>query len=137
MKKIFLSLLLASVATFVVADIQEPPASLDGPMRKLSRAVANLVYGVSEIPSTWSRTLDTDGVKAAGSYGLLKGTQRTVSRVGYGLYELFTFPVPTYKNGYGEPYHKKQWMYPTLGYGEFPPQLGFSSEADYCRVQSN
>ncbi len=135
MKKAVCTLLIAGIASLAIADIQEPPSAKYGPVRKLSRAFANLVYGISELPSTWYRTNDLEGRKAGGSYGVIKGTQRTISRVGYGLYELFTFPAPTYKQGYRPPYFKKADKYPWLGYQEFPPQLGFITEADYTRTQ--
>jgi putative exosortase-associated protein (TIGR04073 family) len=135
MKKAVCTLLLAGVATLAVADIQSPPAAKHGMIRKLSRAFANLAYGVSEIPANWVRVGDTEGRKAAGSYGVAKGVEKTVVRVGYGLYELITFPAPTYKQGYRPPYYKKMDKYPFLGYEEFPPQLGFITEAEYCRTQ--
>ena len=92
MKKAVISLIFASMATIAVADIQAPPASKDGPFRKLSRSIANLVYGVTEIPSNYVRTLKREGSSAALSYGVVKGVEKTVVRVGYGLYELFHFP---------------------------------------------
>ncbi len=135
MKKIALTILCASLATAVVADIQSPPASKNGPIRKLSRAVANLVYGTTEIPSMYILARESEGYSASASYGALKGVEKSVVRVGYGLYELFTFPAPTYKQGYKAPYYKKDYMHPVTGYGEFPPQLGFIGEADYSRSQ--
>ena len=124
------------MATVAVADIQAPPASKDGPLRKFSRSIANLVYGISEIPSNYVRFNDNEGTTAAGSYGLALGIQKTVARVGYGMYELFTFHSPTYKGGYKAPYYKKDTMFPLTGYEEFPPQLGYISEATYNRSQS-
>jgi len=136
MKKLLLVLLAGSVATAAIADIQSPPGDRQSPFRKLSRAIANLVYGVSEIPSTWRQTLDTEGRNAAFAYGGVRGIEKSVVRVGYGLYELVTFPAPTYKGGYGEPYHRKSFKAPVLGYSEFPPQLGYIAEADYNRTQT-
>lgn len=137
MKKLVFCLVLFGTAAAGVADIQAPPASLNGPIRKLSRAIANIVYGTTEIPSMWSQTLDREGSSVASTYGLAKGTQKSVARLGYGLYELFTFPVPTYKQGYKAPYFKKNDKYPLIGYTEFPPQVGFIAEADYNRTQKN
>ncbi|CAN5486679.1 hypothetical protein BH23VER1_BH23VER1_26710 [soil metagenome] len=136
MKKTVLTLLCVSVATAVIADIQSPPADRNGPIRKLSRAVANLVYGTAEIPSMWTHVRETEGFAAAGTFGIGAGAQKSVIRVGYGLYELFTFPAPTYKQGYKAPYYKKGDIHPAYGYSEFPPQLGFIGEADYGRTQS-
>ncbi len=138
MKKTILTLLFAGMASVGIADIQAPPSSVHGPIRKFSRAIANIVYGTTEIPTTWSRVEDTEGSSVSATYGLLKGTQKSVARLGYGLYELFTFPFPTYKEGYKAPYSKKKTIYPTVaGYTEFPPQLGFATQRDYNRTQIN
>ncbi len=137
MKKAVISLLFAGMATVAIADIQAPPASQDGVFRKLSRSLSNLVYGFSELPVNYVRVLEREGSTAAASYGIVKGVEKSVVRVGYGLYELFTFPAPTYKGGYRAPYYKKDTAHPIVGYEEFPPQLGYVSEAEYNRSQSH
>ena len=62
-------------------------------------------------------------------------SERTVVRLGYGLYELVTFPFPSYKGTYKPPYYKKDYINPVYGYSEFPPQVGFASESGYSRTQ--
>ncbi|MDG2123324.1 MAG: exosortase system-associated protein, TIGR04073 family [Verrucomicrobiales bacterium] len=136
MKKVVLTLLVASLGTWAVADIQSPPGASNGAIKKLGRAVSNLIYGATEIPATWSRTLDSEGSNSAATYGVLKGVEKTVVRVGYGLYELVTFPAPTYKQGYKTPYYKKADISPQLGYGDYPPQLGMISNSKYTRDQT-
>lgn len=119
-----------------LADIQSPPGARWNWSRKLSRAVANLAYGVTEIPITWMKVDRTDGNNAAFSSMAIDGTKRSVVRIGYGLFELVTFPFPAYKGGYRPPYYKHEKFDPWRGYEEFPPQLGITSQARYCRDQS-
>ena len=136
MKKVVLTLLVASLGTWAVADIQCPPGASNGAIKKLGRAVANLIYGATEIPTNWSRTLETEGAHSAATYGIFKGVEKSVVRVGYGLYELVTFPAPTYKQGYKAPYYEKSCICHTLGYQDYPPQIGMISQANYTREQS-
>ncbi len=119
-----------------MADIQSPPGARWNWSRKLSRAVANIIYGVTEIPITAMKVDRTDGSSAAFTSMGVDGTKRTVVRFGYGLYELVTFPFPSYKGGYRPPYYKHDKFDPWRGYQEFPPQLGISTQANYCRGQS-
>ncbi len=139
MKKIVLILLaigiVATPATLSFGDIQSPPAGKNTRIRKLSRAIANLAYGISEIPFTWARTNTYEGVSAAGTYGFVEGTKRSIVRLGFGAYEFVTFPFPTYKGGY-KPVGKKIWWDLNHGYAEFPPELGFQSHLSYVRGQS-
>jgi hypothetical protein len=51
------------------------------------------------------------------------------------MYDVVTFPFPTYKGGYKAPYFVKQDKNVDRGYSEFPPELGFSGAADYTRLQ--
>lgn len=136
MKKVVLTLLVASLGTWAVADIQCPPGASNGAIKKLGRAVANLLYGATEVQANWSQTLASEGANSAATYGILKGVEKSVVRVGYGLYELVTFPAPTYKQGYKAPYYEKACICPHLGYQDYPPQIGMISQADYTRSQS-
>ncbi|MCB1096022.1 MAG: exosortase system-associated protein, TIGR04073 family [Verrucomicrobiales bacterium] len=121
-----------SVIGSVTADIQDPPAGRYGKVRKLSRAVSNVIYGITEVPNQWTRVNNAEGGTAAASYGTVNGAVRTVRRLGYGIYELFTFPFPTYKSGYRVPY-TSNYINPETGINEFPPELGFMSDAEYGR----
>lgn len=134
MKTTLLIGLLSMAATLVAhADIQAPPASDQGPTRKLGRSIANLAYSASEIPFQWSAVNDAEGNAAAFSYGLVRGTGRTLARIGYGLYELALFPFPMQKGTYYPPYRSDiPWI--NSGYSEFPPELGFETRYDYGRI---
>jgi putative exosortase-associated protein (TIGR04073 family) len=125
-----------SLGSLAFGDIQSSPASHWDWSRKLSRALANIAYGVSEYPITWQKVERSDGVNAAATSMIVQGTHRSVVRLGYGLFELITFPLPAYKHGYRPPYHVKDRFDPWFGYEEFPPQVGFTSQARYSRTQS-
>jgi putative exosortase-associated protein (TIGR04073 family) len=135
MKKLLLILLTVGIATVSMADFQAPPGSKYTRVRKLSRAVANLVYGVNELPNQWVRSTMAGGNSEAASYGTLFATHKILTRVGYGLYELVTFPFPTYKGGYRQPYWVKEAINPYRGYQEFAPEVGFTSGLVHTRDQ--
>jgi putative exosortase-associated protein (TIGR04073 family) len=137
MKKLLILLLTAGIAGLGMADIQAPPQQKYGPVRKLSRAVANIVYGVTEIPVQWARSEQEGGSSEAFAYGTIFGGGKTVARLGYGIYELITFPFRTYKGTYRPPYHPdvREATHPSTGYLEFPPEVGFISGVQHCRTQ--
>lgn len=120
--------LFTSATVSLKADIQDPPGGSQNIVRKLGRAVSNIIYGAWELPDTVINTYARDGRKAGASYGIINGTSRSAMRVGYGLVELVTFPFPAYKGSYKQPYRDAR-IYPYCGYGEFPPQLGISSDS--------
>jgi putative exosortase-associated protein (TIGR04073 family) len=124
------------VSTPAFADIQASPGSKWDWSRKLSRSLANIAYGWAEYPIQWQKVDKEDGNNAAFTSGIVQGTHRTAVRLGYGIYEFATFPFPTYKGGYRPPYRVKERFNPWYGYQEFPPQVGFTSQAGYSRTQS-
>ena len=138
MKKRFsISLLLALVVSSVaMADIQSSLASKWNWSRKLTRAIANIAYGPGEIISTMVRSNRNDGNVAASIEGPIEGGKRGVVRIGYGIYELVTFPVHAYKGTYRPPFYKKASTDPWFGYDEFPPQIGVQSQGTYSRYQN-
>lgn len=142
MKRILLSLVLALGVTGVVqADIQSPPGAQYTATRKLGRAISNIIYSPIEIPSQITLKGQQYGDHAALSWGLVEGTWRMLSRMGYGMYELVTFWAPTYKCTYKPPYQGNCGQSgliefnPEGGLSEFPPELGFQSYYDYSRDQ--
>ena len=144
MKHILLSLFLAVGITGAVnADIQAPPGSQYTPTRKLGRAISNLLYSPIEIPSQVTEKTAQYGDYAGYSWGLVDGTWRMISRMGYGVYELVTFWAPTYKCTYKPPYQGNCGTSglieynPEGGLSEFPPELGFQSYYNYTRLQNN
>lgn len=129
----FGAIILGSIA---YGDIQSSPGAQWNWSRKLSRSLANLAYGSAEYPITWQKVNNSDGANAAFAQGAVDGTARTVIRVGYGLFEFVTFPFPAYKAGYRPPYQTHERFDTWHGYMEFPPQVGFTSQAGYTRTQS-
>lgn len=126
--------LLAAVAITATAfaDIQQPPASDYGPTRKLGRGLGNILWGSSEILDSMAAVNFDEGNSAAFSYGIVRGIGRTFARLGYGIYEVVTFPAPTVRGSYRPPYRSDiPWI--NSGYAEFPPELGFETRYNYVR----
>ena len=131
-KPLLLIALIVAFTTAGIADIHTPPQSRYTRTAKLWRGISNLLYGSTEIPERWSRSVRTKGSTAAASDGLLDGGYRTILRLGYGVYEIITWWSPTHSNSYRPPYVSDH--YDTFdGFSEYPPQLGFIGEADYSR----
>lgn len=126
--------LLAAVAMTATAfaDIQQPPASDYGPTRKLGRGLGNILWGSSELLDSMAAVNFDEGNSAAFSYGIVRGLGRTFARLGYGVYEVATFPCPTVRGSYRPPYRSNiPWI--NSGYTEFPPELGFETRYNYVR----
>jgi len=132
MKSLLPVLALVAGASLALADIQQPPASEWGPTRKLGRGLGNIAYGITELPTSMMSVNYFEGNSAAFSYGIVRGIGRTFARLGYGLYDTFLFPFPTYKGTYAPPYRSNvQWIW--SGYSEFPPELLFETRYPYVR----
>ena len=130
----FATCLLVTSSSF--ADIQSPPGGKQNRIRKLSRAVANIVYGINEIPATWARTTKNEGSLHGASFGIIKGSWRSVIRAGYGVYEFATFPFATYKGSFRPDYAGKSiWWDLNHGYSELAPELGFQGKFGTGRTQ--
>ena len=141
MKKLaVLATAFAALSGLASADIQAPPQSQYTSVRKLSRGLSNILYGVIEIPEQMVRKGDTLGRKAEWSYGAIDGTNRALKRLGYGFYEVFTFTCPTYRGTFKPPYQRcgednRIEMNVADGLSEFPPELGFESGFAHSRTQ--
>jgi putative exosortase-associated protein (TIGR04073 family) len=119
----------------VSADIQDPPLNDHGPSRKLARGIANIAFGVSEIPFELILSNESDGNSTSMTYGAVRGVGRFLSRLGFGVYEVMTFPVPT-QNGTYFPAYKSNIPWVNGGFEEFPPELGFETRYNYNREYS-
>jgi len=132
MKAAVLLLTAIAVATTAFADIQQPPASDFGPTRKLGRGLSNIAFNITEVIDSMTSVNFDEGNAAAWSYGLVRGVGRSFARLGYGVYEVATFPFPTVRGSYRPPYRSDiPWI--NSGYQEFPPELGFDTRYDYVR----
>lgn len=133
MKKLLLALSAAALVAPAMADIQDPPLNDYGPTRKLGRGLSNILYGSTEFPYSIAILNDREGNAAAASYGIVKGVGRTLFRLGSGIYEVCTFPFPTYRGGFKPPYRANiPWIHG--GYTEFPPELGWQTRKPYCEI---
>ena len=130
MKRLLLALAVAAIASPAMADIQDPPMHDHGPARKLGRGWANFLYGSAEVWSTVQRTNELEGNTAAATYGIVKGFGRMFARMGTGVYEIFTYPFPTYKRSY-RPSLRPVVPWVNGGFEEFPPEFGFQSKKRY------
>ncbi len=132
MKTLLCSLLLSiSMIGALHADIQAPPASEQGPTRKLGRGFSNLLFAITD----WQNTIGTINQEDGNSqipYAFIKGGGRFFARTGVGLFEILTFPFPTNKGKYA-PILRDEVPWINGGYSEFPPELGFESRYHYVR----
>ncbi len=132
MKPLFCSLLLTLCAAVTLhADIQAPPASNQGPTRKLGRGFSNLLLAVTDWQVTIAETNDAEGNQSI-PYGFVKGAGRFFARTGTGLFDVLTFPFPLNKEKY-TPVLQDNVRWINGGYSEFPPELGWESRYDYGR----
>ena len=140
MKKSFLFAIAACVlftSTAVYADIQSPPGGVHNRVRKLSRSVGNILFGINEIPYQWRRAVEEEGSVYGATYGIINGSYRTLVRAGYGVYEFATFPVRTYKGSFKPGYRGKSiWWDLNHGYHELAPEGGFQTKWTTAREQS-
>jgi putative exosortase-associated protein (TIGR04073 family) len=94
----FCSISLLAASAF--ADIQDPPANDYGPTRKLGRGLANVTFCPNELIHTLCQINDREGNEAAAGYGMVRGLGRVFARAGFGVYEVATFPFPTFWSSY-------------------------------------
>ena len=114
------------------ADIHDPPSNDQGPTRKLGRGVSNLLFGWSELPVSITTVNTNEGNSAAAGYGVVRGVGRSLMRIGAGVFEILTFPVPVVRGTYFPVLESDtHWIH--AGYKEFPPELGNESKYPYVR----
>jgi putative exosortase-associated protein (TIGR04073 family) len=133
--KILLCSLLLITAASCYADIQDPPANDYGPTRKLARALANIIppFAFAEFPNTIGEMNNREGNTSAFTYGSIQGLGKFFARMGFGWYELVTFPFPTYKGSY-RPFYRSNIPWVHGGFDEFPPELGWKTQYHYNQV---
>ena len=133
MKKLLLIAVVGvGLAANAVADIQDPPGNDYGPTRKLGRGISNFLFASSELPDTVCKVSKTEGNVAAAGYGVVRGLGRSTARHATGLYEIFTFASPTWRNSF-RPVLPNDIPWIHGGYAEFSPELGNESKYPYCR----
>ena len=132
MKNLLVAAILLALSGLARADIHDPPSNQYGPTRKLGRAVSNILYGWSELPTTIAKVNETEGNSAAAGYGVVRGVGRSVMRLQAGIFELLTWPIPVVRGSYYPVLESDvHWIH--SGYKEFPPELGNESRYPYVR----
>ena len=131
--KVLLCLLFASLlGATALADIQDPPGNEYGPTRKLSRGLANIAWGWTELIHQPALMNERDGNAAGWTYGPVRAVGRFFFRLGAGIWEVGSFPFATNKGTYKPSYRSNiPWIHG--GYEEFPPELGFEGRYRYTR----
>ena len=132
MKNLLAAAILLGLSGLARADIHDPPSNQHGPTRKLGRAVSNILYGWSELPTTIAKVNETEGNSAAAGYGVVRGVGRSFMRMQAGIFELLTWPVPVVRGSY-YPVLESDTHWIHSGYQEFPPELGYESKYPYVR----
>lgn len=64
------------------------------PVEKLGRGIANVAFGVFELPMQWTAVTREEGGIAGLTKGTLRGVCYVVARLGVGLTDIITFPFP-------------------------------------------
>lgn len=80
------------------ADSEDAPKGQNA-LRKLGRGVANILFGIVEVPNQITKTTSAQGGGAGVTYGVGKGLVRWIGREFAGVYDIVTFPVP-FPRGY-------------------------------------
>ena len=73
-------------------------AGCAGPEKKLGRGVNNMleIVRMGEMRRTVEQTALFDSPDTAYTTGVIRGFDRSMARLGLGLYEIVTFPIPSY-----------------------------------------
>jgi putative exosortase-associated protein (TIGR04073 family) len=81
------------VNTASAADSNEPQWIMR-PVEKLGRGIANVAFGVFELPMQWTAVTREEGGIAGLTKGTLKGVCYVVARLAVGVTDIITFPFP-------------------------------------------
>src|SRR5258706_9711855 len=98
--KLFILLCAVMLGTTLTAraDTDDPPQG-QNPLRKFGRGLANVVFGIIEVPNQITKVTAEHGGGAGATYGVGKGLVRWIGRELTGAFEIVTFPVPV-RSGY-------------------------------------
>ena len=77
------------------------------PIHKMGRGVVNLLTGWIEVPKQLHIGAQNENPVTGIGHGLLKGVSLTVLRLGTGVYEALTFPIP-YPKDFASPYEQME-----------------------------
>ena len=77
------------------------------PIHKVGRGVVNVLTGWIEVPKQLHMGAQGENPIAGVGQGLLKGVSLTVLRLGTGVFEALTFPIP-YPKDFASPYEQME-----------------------------
>ena len=108
----------ALVAVILGVICLAPSSFAENPMEKLGRGIANIAFSPLEILIQPYDVMHEKGNVAALTYGVIKGVVYTVSRIGVGVVDIVTFPIPLpgctedpYESGWGYgPMMRPAWV---------------------------
>jgi len=136
MKSLLSLVVISLLSASAFADIQDPPVNDQGPTRKLSRGLANIVWAGTELFANPAEVNFYEGNSAMASFGVVRGFGRFFLRMGSGVWEVVSFPFATNRGTYKAPYRSNlPWIHG--GLEEFPPELGFETHYRYDREYSS
>ena len=72
----------------------EPPYAEDNPASKLGRGIVNVISSPGEYVLQTKKLMETNDPRTAYFGGILQGTCHMIKRIGGGIYEVVTFPIP-------------------------------------------
>ncbi len=87
-------IVLIGLILFLLAAVFTAPGYCDDAVKKLGRGLCNMGTFPCEVFLQVSRVNNTDGPLAAATWGILKGVGMSIFRLGVGVYEVATFPIP-------------------------------------------
>ncbi len=96
-----------------LAEIDDAPKGQNA-LRKFGRGLANVLFGIVEVPNQITKVTSEQGGGAGATYGVGKGIYRWFGRELTGVYDIVTFPVP-FPKGY------KPIMHPEFPVEDYEP----------------
>ena len=95
MKKSALSIVVVLTLTFSAVQAEEYGSYQRGVLEKAGNGFANLTTAALELPKNVINTTNSSNVIFGVLGGMLKGTMHMMGRMGVGLVDLITAPIPT------------------------------------------
>ena len=90
--KMFLVIFMFTAVTVPAMAVEDYDAS--GPLTKLSRGIANVAFSPLELLKQPYDVNQNMGAIPGITYGVLRGVCFTIARIGVGVVDIVTFPVP-------------------------------------------
>ena len=84
-----------------------PAAWAQDPIHKMGRGVVNVLTGWIEVPKQLHMGAQHENPVTGIGQGLFKGVSLTVLRLGTGIFEALTFPIP-YPKDFASPYEQME-----------------------------